>query len=59
MNAHQTDQAAEMTGGKKAEADHEEVGDAKRRAWNQALLRYCELDTLAMAMIIQGWRAWL
>ena len=48
-----------MTGGKKAEADHEEVGDAKRRAWNQALLRYCELDTLAMAMIIQGWRAWL
>jgi hypothetical protein len=37
----------------------EEVSDAERSAWNQALLRYCELDTLAMAMIIQGWRAWL
>ena len=23
---------------------------------NQALLRYCELDTLAMVMIVQGWR---
>jgi hypothetical protein len=23
---------------------------------NAALLRYCELDTLAMVMIVQGWR---
>ena len=26
---------------------------------NQALLRYCELDTLAMVMIVQGWQEFL
>lgn len=26
---------------------------------NEALLRYCELDTLAMVMIVQGWRDFL
>jgi hypothetical protein len=25
----------------------------------EALLRYCELDTLAMVMIVQGWRGLL
>ena len=24
-----------------------------------ALLRYCELDTLAMVMTVQAWNAWL
>jgi hypothetical protein len=36
-----------------------EITEDQRRAWNKALLRYCELDTLAMAMIVQGWRNWL
>lgn len=42
-----------------ARLQFEDVAEADRRAWNQALLRYCELDTLAMAMIVQGWRAWV
>lgn len=42
-----------------ARLQFEAVPEADRQAWNQALLRYCELDTLAMAMIVQGWRAWL
>jgi len=37
----------------------EHVSGEKRDAWRGALLKYCELDTLAMAMIVQGWRAWL
>lgn len=31
----------------------------KREAIRQALLRYCELDTLAMVMIWQAWVAWI
>ena len=27
-------------------------------ALQQALLRYCELDTLAMVMAVQAWTAW-
>lgn len=42
-----------------ARLQFEDIGAERRQAWNQALLRYCELDTLAMAMIVQGWRAWL
>lgn len=30
---------------------------AERDAINAALLRYCELDTLAMVMVVQAWRA--
>lgn len=30
-----------------------------RKKINAALLRYCELDTLAMVMIVQGWRDFL
>ena len=37
----------------------EDVSGETREAWRGALLKYCELDTLAMAMIVQGWRAWL
>ena len=30
------------------------IGDAERLALRDALLRYCELDTLAMVMLMQG-----
>ena len=33
----------------------EDIQPAERLAIQQALLRYCELDTLAMVMILQGW----
>ena len=42
-----------------ARLQFETVDPCQREAWKRALLRYCELDTLAMAMIVQGWRAWL
>jgi hypothetical protein len=29
---------------------------AQRVQIKQALLRYCELDTLAMVMVVQGWQ---
>jgi hypothetical protein len=31
----------------------------ERERINTALLRYCELDTLAMVMIYQAWKDWL
>ncbi|WP_372806726.1 DUF2779 domain-containing protein [Pontiella sp.] len=34
-----------------------EVPDEERAAVNDALLRYCELDTLAMVMIFEAWNA--
>jgi hypothetical protein len=34
----------------------EDLEDAKRENIKAALLRYCELDTLAMVMIVQGWQ---
>ena len=34
----------------------EELHDAQRSQIKQALLRYCELDTLAMVMVVQGWQ---
>jgi hypothetical protein len=33
-----------------------EVPDEQRQSIASALLRYCELDTLAMVMLIEGWR---
>ncbi len=42
-----------------ARLQFEQVANEERQAWREALLKYCELDTLAMAMIVQGWRAWL
>jgi len=41
-----------------ARLQFEEMPDAQRRAIEAALLRYCELDTLAMVMAVQAWRAW-
>jgi hypothetical protein len=34
------------------------MSDPERHHIRQALLRYCELDTLAMAMIAEAWREW-
>jgi hypothetical protein len=35
----------------------EDLPDARRQAIKSALLRYCELDTLAMVMAIQAWNS--
>lgn len=41
-----------------ARLQFEEISNEERQAWKQALLKYCELDTLAMVMVVEGWRAW-
>ena len=33
-----------------------DISDAEKAALRKGLLRYCELDTLAMVMIFEGWR---
>lgn len=35
-----------------------DVNETVREATEKALLRYCELDTLAMVMIFEAWREW-
>lgn len=42
-----------------ARLQFEHISDAERQSWERALLKYCELDTLAMAMIVEGWRDWV
>ena len=42
-----------------ARLQFETLSPDTRNKINQALLRYCELDTLAMVMIVQGWRSFL
>jgi len=37
----------------------EEIDDLERGAIRKALLRYCDLDTLAMVMAIQAWKDWI
>lgn len=37
----------------------EEMSDTERDEIKKALLRYCELDTLAMVMIYEAWREWI
>ena len=39
-----------------AKLQYEEMSDYEREEIRSALLRYCELDTLAMVMIYEGWR---
>ena len=39
-----------------ARLQFEDVDEVERRMIREALLRYCELDTLAMVMIVQAWR---
>lgn len=36
-----------------------EMSTYEQDALAQGLKRYCELDTLAMVMIFEGWREWL
>ena len=42
-----------------ARLQFETLNPATRAKINEALLRYCELDTLAMVMIVQAWRDFL
>jgi hypothetical protein len=37
----------------------EEMVELERQEIRRALLRYCELDTLAMVMIYEAWREWV
>ena len=41
-----------------ARLQFEAVDSLRRKAVEAALLRYCELDTLAMVMAVQAWTAW-
>lgn len=36
-----------------------DVDSTVREATRKGLLRYCELDTLAMVMVVEAWREWL
>ena len=40
-----------------ARLQFETISPSTRTKINEALLRYCELDTLAMVMIVQGWKS--
>ncbi len=40
-----------------ARLQSEEMGDYERHEIERSLLEYCELDTLAMVMIYEGWKA--
>ena len=40
-----------------ARMQFEEMGEREREEIRAALLRYCELDTLAMVMLYEAWRA--
>lgn len=42
-----------------ARLQFEDLDDAYRDAIRAGLLRYCELDTLAMVLIYEAWREWL
>ncbi len=42
-----------------ARMQYEEMSDYEREQIRNALLKYCELDTLAMVMIYEGWKAML
>jgi hypothetical protein len=42
-----------------ARLQFEDMDEATRTEINEALLRYCELDTLAMVMIVEGWKDFL
>jgi hypothetical protein len=36
-----------------------EMSDYEYKELSLALLKYCELDTLAMVMIYEAWREWV
>ena len=39
-----------------AKMQFEEMSDYERDEISKALLKYCELDTMAMVMIYEGWK---
>jgi hypothetical protein len=39
-----------------ARLQFEDMSEYERQEVRRALLKYCELDTLAMVMIYEGWR---
>jgi hypothetical protein len=41
-----------------ARLQFEEMSDYERKEIEEALLKYCELDTFAMVMIYEAWREW-
>ena len=41
-----------------ARLQFEDLEPIERQHIKEALLRYCELDTFAMAMIVEAWREW-
>jgi hypothetical protein len=41
-----------------ARLQFESIKHDERVRWETALKKYCELDTLAMVMIVQGWKSW-
>lgn len=41
-----------------ARLQSEEIPNEVRKAWERALLKYCELDTLAMVIVVEGWTKW-
>jgi hypothetical protein len=41
-----------------ARLQFEDLSAAQRTQIEQALLRYCELDTFAMVMILEAWLEW-
>jgi hypothetical protein len=41
-----------------ARLQFDDISAAERQHIEVALLRYCELDTLAMVMIFEAWREW-
>ena len=42
-----------------ARMQFEEMSKAEREEIEKALLKYCELDTLAMVMLYEGWKSWV
>ncbi|NUP87450.1 MAG: DUF2779 domain-containing protein [Burkholderiaceae bacterium] len=42
-----------------ARLQFEDIAPQERRSIEAALLRYCELDTLAMVMVYEAWKEWL
>lgn len=42
-----------------AKMQFSEMSEKEREFYRNALLKYCELDTLAMVMIYEGWKDYL
>ena len=42
-----------------AKLQFEEISDDEKESLKNGLLRYCELDTLAMVMVFEAWREWV